>query len=249
MTHRIFHLRNPPPVLRSDAHDFQRSRSGGNRWKRLLLKDSRSSPLSTHRNALTAIEHYVDFESDSQADGMWTRWLRDVTSKLAAATQVTISAYDWSVVASYVVALKDQFSDGVAIVVVHSAPLDHGSLVLHRLGKSRHPEDNAEACRDLVFHLLARFNEPQWMAHALGPIVRRLRRRLDPDDVRELVSQAIAVSIPGAAAWLDPSQDPSLKVDGQGVRIELSRTCATGGTCRGFPERMRVVQHGRPRNV
>jgi len=164
--------------------------------------------------ALSAVEHYLDYEDGAKSDHIWTRWLCDFTHDLSRGLPITIADPDWCVAAAWLPALEDEFDHGVDIVIRKNAQLSNDSSVLRRLEDSIHPERHPMKTIELMAHLLLHVENPQWMGYSVSPIVRRLRKQQGPDAVRILVDRAVQAGIPGAASWLDPSTDPPEEIAG-----------------------------------
>lgn len=164
-------------------------------------------PLSERARALRSLARFMDQDSGAKADDTWRRWLRQLIAGLSGGAPITVDAEQWSYVAACVVALDQNFEDGVRLFTSHPASLSGDSLVLRQLKQSSHPENHPVAVRDLLSHLLVNTRDPRSVTYSLGPIVRRLRRTLGPDALLEMVGRAVAASIPNAADWLDATKD------------------------------------------
>ncbi|MDD2857218.1 MAG: DUF4020 domain-containing protein [Candidatus Nanopelagicales bacterium] len=158
--------------------------------------------------AMSAVEHYLDYEDGAKSDQIWTRWLCQFTRDLSRGLPITVSDPDWCIAASWLAALDQEFEHAVDLVVRRDFKLGNHSSVLRRLESSTHPERHPLGTIELMAHLLSHVENPQWLGYEVGPIVRRLRKQQGPDAVQILVDRAIQGGIPAAAGWLDSSTDP-----------------------------------------
>lgn len=151
--------------------------------------------LSDDQRAVFA-EKVADVLADLPSEAVehqWTRWMRSYWESRLHDLPVQLSIDEASAMAGWIPLLTDSFVSGVLLVTRRPGRFREHSKVLDHL--KRHVDDSANACAQMIGHLMQNTEPPWWAGYQLQELMPRLRGESAPEHLKRISENAIRLGL------------------------------------------------------